>query len=166
MSSNCFLKLETPDITGESTDSDHVGQIQILSWSHSFNQPTSPTRSSAGGGTVEQANHADFTFAKSVDSSTDDLLKQCWSGKMIKKGTFTAYRSDGDNKSVKYLEITMENIIVSNMSVSGGTGDIPVENVSLSYGTVQYSYIPQKKDDGAADGAQPVKHDLIQQTVS
>jgi len=166
MATNCFLKLETPNITGESTDSDHTGEIQVLSWSHSFNQPTSPTRSSAGGGSVEQANHADFSFTKYIDSATDDLLKQCWSGKSISKGTFTAFRADGDNKPVKYLEITMENIIVSNFSVSGGTGDIPVENVTLSYGTVQYSYIPQKKDDGTADGAQPVKHDLIKQAVS
>ncbi len=58
MAGNFFLKLSTPDITGESSDSNHVGEIQVLSWSHSFNQPTSPTRSSAGGGTVEQANHS------------------------------------------------------------------------------------------------------------
>ncbi len=166
MAVNFFLKLETPEIKGESSDSDHKDEIQVLSWSHSFNQPTSPTRSSAGGGTVEQANHADFSFTKYIDASTDDLLKQCWSGKSISKGTFTAYRADGDNKPVKYLEITMENIIVSNFSVSGGSGDIPVENVSLSYGKVQYSYIPQKKDDGTAEGAQPVKHDLIAQSVS
>lgn len=166
MAMNFFLKLTTPDITGESTDSDHTGEIQVLSWSHSFNQPTSPTRSSAGGGTVEQANHADFAFTKYIDSSTDDLLKQCWSGKMIGKGVFTAYRADGDNKPVKYLEITMEQIIVSNCSISGGSGDIPVENWSLSYGAVQYSYIAQKKVDGTADGAQPVKHDLIKQAVS
>lgn len=166
MSGNMFLKLKTPDITGESADSDHTGEIQVLSWSHSFNQPTSPTRSSAGGGTVEQANHADFSFTKYIDSSTDDLLKACWSGKMIATGTFTAYRSDGDNKAVKYLEIGMEKIVVSNYSISGGTGDVAVETVTLSYGVVTYTYIAQKKDDGTADGAQPVKHDLIQQTVS
>ncbi len=108
MAGNMFLKLETPNIEGESNDSGHVKEIQVLSWSHSFNQPTSPTRSSAGGGTVEQANHSDFTFSKYTDSATDDLLKQCWSGKQIKKGTFTAYRADGNNKAVKYLEIVME----------------------------------------------------------
>lgn len=166
MAGNMFLKLETPDITGESSDSDHTGEIQVLSWSHSFNQPTSPTRSSAGGGTVEQANHSDFTFTKYVDSATDDLLKQCWSGKLIGKGTFTAYRADGDNKPVKYLEIVMSNIIVSNVSFGGGTGDIPTETVALNYGVIEYKYIPQKKDDGTADGAQPVKHDLVKQEVS
>jgi type VI secretion system secreted protein Hcp len=166
MAGNMFLKLETPNIEGESSDSSHEKEIQVLSWSHSFNQPTSPTRSSAGGGTVEQANHSDFTITKYVDAATDDILKQCWSGKMISKGTFCAYRADGNNKPVKYLEIVMSDIIISNVSFGGGTGDIPTETVALSYGVIEYKYIPQKKDDGSGDGAQPVKHDLVKQEVS
>ncbi|MBY0432212.1 MAG: type VI secretion system tube protein Hcp [Rhodospirillales bacterium] len=164
MAINSFLKLG--DIKGESTDSTHADQIQVLSWTHSFNQPTSPTRSSAGGGTVEQANHADFSFVKYMDASTDDILKACWSGKHITQAVFTAYRADGDNKAVKYLEITMDQVVISNYAVGGGTGDVPTENVSLNYGKVKYSYIPQKKDDGTADGAQPVSHDLIKQEVA
>jgi type VI secretion system secreted protein Hcp len=160
-----FIKFETPKIEGESTDSNHKDEIQVLSWSHSFNQPTSATRSSAGGGTVEQANHSDFSFTKYTDSATDDLLKMCWSGKQIKKATFTAYRSDGENAAVKYLEIIMEFIIVSNVSLSGGTGDVPTESISLSYGKVSYNYIPQKEADGTADGNQMISHDLQKQTV-
>ena|SRR5579872_5496247 len=166
MAGNMFLKLETPEIKGESGDDAHKDEIHVLSWSHHCNQPTSTTRTSAGGGTVEQANHGDFTFMKYTDSASDDLLKQCWSGKSIGKGTFTAFRANGDNKPVKYLEITMEDIIVSQFSVSSGMGDIPQETVALNYGKITYSYIPQKKDDGTADGAQPVSHDLIKQAVS
>jgi len=166
MAGNFFLKLEEPTITGESSDSSHAGEIQVLSWSHSFNQPTSPTRSSAGGGTVEQANHSDFSFTKYIDSSTDDLLKMCWSGKQIGKGTFTAYRADGDNKPVQYLEIDFTNIIISNLSISGGAGDLPTETVTMSYGTIKYVYVQQKAADGTAAGNQPVSHDLIKQEVA
>ena len=116
MASNYFLKFEEPAINGESTDSSHTKELQILSWSHSFNQPSSPTRSSAGGGTVEQANHSDFSITKYLDAASDDMLKMCWSGKQIGKGTFSAYRSDGDNKAIKYLEVIMEKIVVSNVS--------------------------------------------------
>ncbi len=166
MAGNFFLKLETPDIKGESSDSSHAGEIQVLSWSHSFNQPTSPTRSSAGGGTVEQANHSDFSFTKYIDSSTDDLLKMCWSGKQIGKGTFTGYRADGDNKPVQYIEIDFTNIIISNFSISGGAGDLPTETVTMSYGTIKYVYVEQKSADGTAAGNQPVSHDLIKQEVA
>ncbi len=67
---------------------------------------------------------------------------------------------------MKYLEVALDKVIVSNISISGGAGDLPVENISLSYGKVQYSYIPQKEADGTGDGVQPVSHDLITQEVA
>ncbi len=165
MAANFFLKFEEPAIKGELTDADHKDELQVLSWSHSFNQPTKPTRSSAGGGTVEQANHSDFSITKYLDAATDDLLKYCWNGKQIGKGTFTAYRADGDNKAIKYLEVIMEKIVISNVSFGGGGGDLPTETVALGYGKVTYNYMPQKTADGTADGVQPVYHDLIGQQV-
>ena len=66
MSVNSYLKFETPGITGGSTDVNHKGEIEVLSWSHSFSQPTSATRSTAGGGTVERAHHSDFSFTSTV----------------------------------------------------------------------------------------------------
>ncbi|PWC54496.1 type VI secretion system tube protein Hcp [Azospirillum sp. TSO22-1] len=166
MAANMFIVFKTPDIKGESADSTHTDQIQVLSWSHSFNQPTSPTRSSAGSGTVEQANHSDFSFTKYTDASTDDLLKMCWSGKQIGTATFTAYRSDGDNKAIKYLDIEMTGVVVSNVSIGGGTGDVSTETITLSYNSVKYTYIQQKAADGTGGGNEPVKHDLAKQEVS
>ena len=76
-------------------------------------------------------------------------------------------RSDGaTDNAVKYLEIVMEHVVISNYSVSGGPGDVPVENVSLSYGKVQYTYKGQKEDTGKADGNEPVSHDLITNKVA
>jgi type VI secretion system secreted protein Hcp len=166
MAVNVFLKFEEPTIEGESTDSKHAGDIQVLSWSHSFNQPTKATRSTAGGGTVEQANHSDFTFSKYLDTATDDLMKYCWNGKQIGKATLSCYRSDGEDASILYLEVKMEDIIVSNISIGGGPGDLPTENVSLAYGKVTYTYKSQKPETGDAGGVQPVSHDLIKQVVS
>ncbi|TVR99118.1 MAG: type VI secretion system tube protein Hcp [Rhodospirillales bacterium] len=166
MAINAFLKFEEPDIEGECTATGHEKEIQVLSWSHSFNQPTSPTRSSAGSGTVEQANHSDLSFTKYTDSASDDLLKMCWSGKQIGKGTLQLYRADGENNPVKYLEIVMEKVVVSNFSIGGGSGDVPTETVSLNYGKVQYNYIPQKQEDGTSGGNEPVTHDLMTEEVS
>jgi type VI secretion system secreted protein Hcp len=162
MATNMYIKFEEPAVTGGSTSAEHAGEIEIMSWSHGFSQPTSPVRSTAGSGTVEQANHSNFTFTKYVDSATDDLLKQCWTGKQFKKATVTCYRSDGavDNKPIEYLKIEMEHVVVSNFSISGGAGDVPVENVSLDYGIVKYTYKPQKKGDGTGGDAQAIKHDL------
>ena len=54
----------------------------------------------------------------------------------------------------------MEKVIVSNYSISAGAGDKPMENLSLSYGKVKYTYIDQTKDKGTAGGAKPISHDL------
>jgi type VI secretion system secreted protein Hcp len=163
MATNFYLQLQSPNIAGESTDSQHTQWIEVLSWSHSFNQPAKPTRSGTGGGTVEKANHSDFSITKYVDSATDDLLKACWSGNQIGTGTFEAYRADGNNQPVLYLEVVMEDIIVSNVSFGGGGGDLPTETVGLSYGKVTYTYTPQADATGmpSSSGPQPVSHDLM-----
>lgn len=165
MAVNAYIKIA--DVTGGSTAAEHAGEIEILSWSHGFSQPTSPTRSTAGAGSVEQANHSNFTFTKYIDSATDDLLKYCWNGKQIATATITCYRADGatDNKPIEYLKVEMQHVVVSNFSISGGAGDVPVENVSLDYGIVKYTYKPQKKADGTAGDQQAIQHDLEQRKI-
>jgi type VI secretion system secreted protein Hcp len=43
-----------------------------------------------------------------------------------------------------YLTIVMEHMVIANYSISGGPGDIPVENITLDYGIIQYNYTSQK----------------------
>jgi len=159
MATNSYIKMD--GIDGGSSAAEHAKEIEIMSWSHGFSQPTSPVRSTAGSGSVEQANHSNFTFTKYIDSATDDLLKHCWTGKQIKTAVVTCYRADGakDNKPVEYLKIEMEHVVVSNYSISGGAGDVPVENVSLDYGIIHYDYTSQKTADGAMlKATRPVTH--------
>lgn len=165
MAGNMYIKFEQPNIVGEATYKGHEKDVEVISWNHSFSQPTSPTRSSAGGATVEKANHSDFSFTKYIDSSTDDLLKQCWNGDYIDTVTFSAYRADGANQPVKYLEIVMERVVVSGYNVSGVAGDIAIENISLNYGIVTYKYKSQKEDSNESEGVEPVKHNLVDSTV-
>ena len=57
-------------------------------------------------------------------------------------------------------------MIVSNISIGGGGGDVSTETVSLNYGKLSYRYSKQKSEDSTADGVQPATHDLILQEVS
>jgi len=145
---NIFIKFD--GIEGSSTSTGHEKEIEILSWSHSFAQPASATRSTAGAGTVEQANHRGLTLTKYLDTASTALLKACWSGSQLQSATISCFRSDGsgDDKPVKYLEVTMQDVMIGSYSISGGPGDIPVENISLDYGAIKYTYIDQKHPDG------------------
>jgi type VI secretion system Hcp family effector len=137
MSTNMSIKFETPDLP-------ETGTIEILSWSHGFTQPTGPR-------TAGQATHQNLSFTKYLDGNSTLLMRQMWSGKQFGRATLSCYRSSGvrDDKPSLYLTVEMEHVIIANLSVSGGPGDIPVENVALEYGIVQYHYIDQKHDDGS-----------------
>lgn len=160
MATNIYLKIEGPDIAGESTDANHAGQIEVLGWSHSFSQATSPVRSTAGSGTVERANHADLTFTKYSDTATTDLLKQCWSGQHFTKMTFQQYRAGGVGEEVQFLTVELEDVVISHFSISAGAGDLPVENVGLAYGKCTYTYDPADEKTGKKAGSKPISHDL------
>jgi type VI secretion system secreted protein Hcp len=167
MATNMYIKFEEPNLEAGTTAAEHEKDIEVLSWNHGFSQPTSPTRSAAGSGTTEQANHQNLSFTKYLDGASTNMIKQCWTGKQFKKVTLSCYRADGatDNKPVKYLEIEMQNVVIANFSISGGPGDIPVENVSLDYGIVKYNYVGQKRDDGSAGGNKPATHNLESRKV-
>ena len=163
MATDMFLKLD--GIDGESEDSNHKNWIEILSWSHSFSQPTSAVRGSSGS-TVEKADHSDISITKYVDVATDAILSKCWNGDQIKTGKIECFRADAEsNQPVKYLLIDLEKVILSNYSISAGGGDLPIENLSISYGYVKYTYTQQKKEDGTGGGAKPVDHDLVSNKV-
>ena len=157
MATNMFIKIG--DIVGESADHKHKDWIEVLSWSHGFSQPSSPVRASQGA-TVEKANHSDLSFSKFMDKSSDQILSKLWSGKQIDKACLEVFRSDGDNVPTKYLMVEMEKVIVADYSISAGGGDHPMENVSLAYGKVKYTYIDQTKEKGTGGGARPISHDL------
>lgn len=146
-STNMFIKFEGPEIGGSSV-AGHEKEIEILSWNHGFAQPTSPTRSGSG---RETAGHQNMSFTKYLDAASDSILRYAWSGKQISKATITCYRSDASSdRPVKYLTVEMQNVVISNYSISGGAGDMPVENVALDYGIVHYSYLDQRKSGSKA----------------
>ena len=129
MATNMYIKF-TPEIKTDVKVEGQEGTLEILSWNHGFSQPTSPVRSSGGGGTVERANHQNLSFSKYLDGATQELIKKCWGGKQFDSAVLTCYRASDEAKPVKYLEVTMEHVLIANYSVSGGPGDIPVSITS------------------------------------
>jgi type VI secretion system secreted protein Hcp len=156
MSGKMFLKLEGPAVQGEAVHPDHKGQIEVLSWSHAFDQKSSPLRRNE----IEFAAHRPFTFTKLQDQTTDGLLKLCWSGREIEKALFYAYRVDDGGRQVKQLEIEFTKVVIASMSLSGAEDGLATETVSLSYGAGRYRHASKGEEAGLG-----VSHDLIQQTV-
>ena len=86
-----------------------------------------------------------FSFTKYHDPLSKQLSDFCYGAKPIGKATVTCFRPDGaTDKPVKYLEIRMQDVLISSCTVSGGGGDVPVATSTLEYGTIKYYYIDWK----------------------
>ena len=170
MAFNTFVKFTGPDLAGSVTNKGLETWIEVHSWNYGCHQPTSPIRGSAGGGTIEAVHHSPFVFTKQLDSSSDDLLKMCWSGKHIENMEFRAYRSVGDQgaeqSGMPYLVIELKSVIVQDFSVNGAGGEFPHESVSLNYSKITFTYDPQDPQKGTASGKQVISHDRATNVVA
>jgi type VI secretion system secreted protein Hcp len=170
MAVNVFWKFNAPDVTGSSLMKGHEGQQEIISYSHSFEQPTNPVRSAAGGGTIERAHHGTFNMTMELDESLIPMLGLLWSGKHIEKAKLMCYRSAGDTgaaqSGVPYLQIEFEAIVITHLDISGVPGDLPVVNFALNYAKVTYTYTPTDQSKGTLGAAVPKSHDLRTNVVA
>ena len=87
-----------------------------------------------------------------LDKASPNLMLFCLQGKHVGEALVTVRKAGGEN-SLPYLKITMNDIIVSNVSVSCSESDErPVESVSLSFAKVKVEYQAQDKTGKAAGG--------------
>lgn len=142
-----FLKLD--GIPGESEDSTHKGEIDVLSWSWGATQ--TGTMAYGGGGGAGKVSMQDFHFTMRVNKASPKLMLCCASGEHVKKATLVA-RKAGKTQQ-EFLTIKFTDCLVSSFQTGGtGSGDpLPVDQISLNYAKIEYEYKPQKAD-GTLDG--------------
>ncbi len=146
-----FLKID--GIPGESTDDVHKEWIEVLDFGHELIQSASATVSSAGGAGAERCDHKDLVITKLLDKASPKIYEALCKGTHIKEVLIEMCRAGGDK--VKYMEIKMEEVIVSNVKSAGdpkGPNGFPTESVSFDYGVISWTYTQQKRADGSGGG--------------
>jgi len=129
--------LDIQGIKGESTDSAHRDQIEVLWFSWGVAQHRAEVE-----GSGRAADFADLVVAKVVDASSPDLYRYCALGKRIPKATLDLCTAAGEKRSI--LEIKLEGVLVSRVELSEKV-DLsgpprPVETVHLRYDTITWTY--------------------------
>jgi len=137
-----FLKIDGVD--GESTDDKHKGEIELESWS--VGGANSGSFSSGGGGGTGKVAMQDFHFVKKTDKSSAKLLSACCTGEHIKTATLVCRKAGGDQQ--EFLKVILSPVLISSYQTGGSAGSdvIPMEQVSLNYGKIEYKYKEQKPD--------------------
>jgi type VI secretion system secreted protein Hcp len=156
MAVDAFLKIDK--VQGESTDSNHQGWIEILSYHHGITQPASSTASSTGGASAERVNFGDFSITKLVDMASPKIFEAGCTGRHIPEVIVEVCRAGGDKQ--KYLVIKMQQVLITSYVHDGGS-DFPVEGVSFNPGKFTMEYIRQSRVDGTPGGSVMAGWDLI-----
>jgi type VI secretion system secreted protein Hcp len=159
MAFDCFLKVE--GIPGESTDDKHKDQIEILSYSHGVKQPASGPASTGGGRGSQRCDHEDFTIVHMLDKASPKLALFCCNGKHIPSIVMEICRATGDKQ--KYMEYKLSDAIVSSVHPAGSSKadePIPLEQVSFSYGKIEWTYTTTDHKSGKAGGDVKANWDL------
>lgn len=152
MAVDYFLKID--GIPGESMDHKHKDEIQLLSWS--WGETNTGTMAFGGGGGAGKVSMQDFHFVMNVNKSTPKLVLACANGEHIKSALLTCRKAGKDQQ--EYLKYKFTDILISSYQ-TGGSSDVPTEQVSFNYSKIEIEYRAQKAD-GTLDGPIQAKFDL------
>jgi type VI secretion system secreted protein Hcp len=137
-----FLKIDGVD--GESTDDKHKGEIEVESWS--FGGSNAGSFSSGGGGGSGKVVLQDLHFVKKVDKASAKLFTSCCTGEHLKTATLVCRKAGKDQQ--EFLTIILSPVIVSSFQSGGSAGSdvIPMDQIALNYGKIEFKYKEQKPD--------------------
>ena len=142
MASDTFARIG--DIKGESADSKHKDEIEVLSFSWNIKQ-TIVTDGGGGGGSAGKVQHSDFTIAKHVDKASPLLMMAVCTGQHFPDAMFTVAEPQGGGggqafrggkAQLEYLKIKFTDVLITSFQNGGGGTDQPMDQVSLNYSKV------------------------------
>jgi type VI secretion system secreted protein Hcp len=154
MAVDYFLKIE--GIEGESADSKHGKEIDILSWS--WGESQSGSSAFGGGGGAGKVNMQDFSFTMNNNKASPKLVLACASGQHIKSALLVCRKAGKEQQ--EYLKIKFSDLLISSFQTGGSSGaEIPIDSITFNFSKIEYEYYPQKPD-GTLDAKVPVHWDL------
>jgi type VI secretion system secreted protein Hcp len=115
MAFDAYLKLDT--ITGESTDTNFSGCMEIFSFSLGASNPVT-IGSASGGGGGGKASLSGFNFMKKTDSASPTLYQTCVTGAHLATGTVSLRKAGGT--ALVYLTYGFKVIYVDSIRYAYG----------------------------------------------
>lgn len=157
---DAFLKLD--GVKGESQDSKHSGEIEVLSWNWSMtNTGSAHYGAGMGAGKVEVG---DIHFIKRVDTATPILMKACATGQHMASGTLTVRKAGGT--ALEYFKLELKGILVSSIRPgSDPSSPFLMEDVAINFASFKVTYTPQD-EKGAGGSAVDFGYDIQKNKVS
>ena len=133
MATRIFLKLG--DVKGACGDADHKEWIEIMSFNTGVTNSINcveKVQENPGG---EACHHQDISLTKQLDKTTPQLNAYCSVGKMWDTAEIDVFEEKDQLYKVK-----LDNVAISSIATSGGTGDVPYESLVLAFTKIEWKY--------------------------
>ena len=129
-----FLKID--GIPGESLDSDHLDEIDVLSWSWQLSQSSNPANPIV----------RPMSVTKYTDLASVSLYTSLLTNTKAPNAVLTVRQVGGTNP-LEYAVITMTDVTVSAVSNGASSADDrSTETISLNFSSACMEYTPQNPD--------------------
>jgi type VI secretion system secreted protein Hcp len=160
MAFDTFLSIDT--VTGEATQANHVGWIEVFSFSWGASNPTT-VGATSGGLSAGKVSISSFNVMKKTEASSCTLFAACCAGQHFPTATVEMSKATGTSGQQQvYLKYTFTDVMVESVQWSGSTGgdDTPTESLSLAFAKVAIDYSKQDEASGAMAPAGNASWDL------
>src|SRR4029453_17946623 len=129
-----FLKIK--GVTGESSDVDHKGEIEVVSWSWGLQAATSV----ATGQVLGQATLSELHIVKRVDQSSPTLMSYLRTNKEIAEAVLTVRKAG--KGPLEYFKHELENPRLTSLQAESQGVEL-VERLNVGFSKIRVSYTPQ-----------------------
>ena len=144
MGYDVFLKLD--DVTGDSQKENHVGEIDIISFSWEASNASSWQK--GGGASIGKTTAGDFSIIKATDSSSSAIFLHCIEGELFKTVVVTLERQV-NGTATPYLIYNFTGVYITSIRYVGSSEDdrnTPIESIGFCYKTFAADYTPVAED--------------------
>ena len=147
MAIDVYLQIE--GIKGESRDTGHPDWMECMTVDLGVHQPKSAASSSSGH-TVGRCHHDTVVIGRLSDLATPVLLQTCAMGRTVPRARIEFMCADGQGKPVKYFEIELENVLVTEIAPDVHEGQPMSEHLALAFSKITWRYTRQNVGGGTA----------------
>lgn len=153
-----YLKVEGATqgpIKGESRDSTHTDEIEVVGWSWGLDG-----NATAFGSANARTTMQELIVRKRVDSASTGLMSALRSNEVIKKATLSVHKAGGI-ASIAYLTITVEKARILSHRLRNETDGAPelIEEIRIAFFKVKVEYRAQDLA-GAAKGVNTFENEV------
>lgn len=152
-----FLKIDT--IKGESTDSKHKDEIEVLEWSWGVSNTGSA--STGGGAGSGKAFFSDFRWEQGLDSSFVPMFLGVAQGKHFESAVLSVRRDGKDSQD--FFKMTLSDVLLNSLQTQTNEDSFEVR-ASMNYSKIEMSY-KRKNADGTygaeIEGAWDLKQNKV-----